>query len=126
MRFPAALLLLPTLLLSSCIAVAAGATAGFLIHREVREGVHSATVTLDAERTFRGAEECLRSMSSDKVLVQTSPRIVRGEVDGADVSIEVQAYDLDRTVILVEAQKDFGRADPVAERVLNALLDRLH
>ncbi len=126
MRSPAALLLLPALLLSSCIAVAAGATAGFLIHREVREGVHSATVTLDAERTFRDAQECLRAMSSEKVLVQTSPRIVRGEVDGADVSIEIQAYDLDRTVILVEAEKDFGRADPVAERVLNELLDRLH
>jgi hypothetical protein len=124
---PLLLSLLASLSAAGCIAVAAGATAGFLVSREVKAGdVQSATVALDVERVWSEAQATLRSLSTKGVSVQSSPRIVKGVVEGADVSIEVQAYDLDRTVVLVEAKKTMQPVGTVAERVLDALLDRLH
>jgi hypothetical protein len=124
---PLLLALLASLSAAGCVAVAAGATAGYLVSKETLEGeVQQATVALDVEKVWREAQATLRTLSTKGVSVQASPRIVRGEVDGADVSIEVQAYDLDRTVILVEAKKTLSPAGTVAERVLNAVLDRLH
>ena len=126
MRLHHASLLLLALASSGCVAVAAGATAGFLVSREVQaDDVQSATVALDVDRVWKAAQDLLRAKSSKPVLVETFPRVVRGVVDGADVSIEVQAYDLDRTVILVDARKMYMPAGETAERVLNALLDRL-
>ena len=124
--FPLLLSLCAASASAGCIAVAAGATAGYLISREVTaDKAQSATVALDVDRVWSAAQDTLRAKSEKGVSVQSYPRIVRGVVDGADVSIEVQAYDLDRTVILVEARKTLGPAPETAERVLNALLDRL-
>jgi hypothetical protein len=48
-----------------------------------------------------------------------------GKVDGAQVTIDVLAYDLGRTTIKVRAKK-LGFSDgSTAERVLNTLLARL-
>jgi hypothetical protein len=124
--FLAATLLLP--LLSGCIAVAAGAGVGYLVSKEVLPNdVHSAQVRVDVEEVWSISKETLGFMVDPKSTVesQTNPRVARAKVDGADVRLEVEAYDIDRTIIKVQAERALAHDSATAESVLNRILDRI-
>jgi len=130
--------LLRSLSLSACLlalaasgggcVVAAAAGAGYLVSREVLpDEVHTAQVNDDAEHVFRIAQETLGFLiePGTEVTVQTFPRTAKGKVDGADVTITVEAFDLDRTTIKVQAEKPLRHDGATANDVLNRILDRL-
>jgi hypothetical protein len=124
--FLAATLLLP--LLSGCIAVAAGAGVGYLVSKEVLPNdVHSAQVRVDVEEVWSISKETLGFMVDPKSTVesQTNPRVARAKGDGADVRLEVEAYDIDRTIIKVQAERALAHDSATAESVLNRILDRI-
>ncbi|MEM7309552.1 MAG: hypothetical protein AAF682_22950 [Planctomycetota bacterium] len=111
---------------TSCVAAAAGAAAGFLVSREVLPNdLRTATVSFDVDEVWAISKERMEILSMTTIEVQEYPRVITGEVDGADVTIEVHAYDLDRTIVTVDATK-FGFAKgETADRVMNAILDTL-
>lgn len=124
--FLAVTLLLP--LLSGCIAVAAGAGVGYLVSKEVLPNdVHSAQVRVDVEEVWSISKETLGFMVDPKSTVesQTNPRVARAKVDGADVRVEVEAYDIDRTIIKVQAERALAHDSQTAESVLSRILDRI-
>jgi len=119
------LLCLP--LVSSCI-VAAAAGAGYLVSREVLPNdVYSAQVRVDVDDTWEATRETLGYMvdPGNEVTTTSSPRVAKAKVDGADVTVTVEAYDLDRTTITVAAERPLRHDGATANEVLNAVLDHL-
>jgi len=111
-----------------CLAVAAGAGAGFLISRKVLpDEVHSAEVRMDSDRVWSSARETLEILVDvgSEVTVQESPRVLTAKVDGALVEVEIEAFDLERTRILVRAEKYLTSDAATADLVLNRILERL-
>jgi hypothetical protein len=119
-----ALALLP--LAGSCVAVAAGAAAGYVVSTEVLPGdVHTVTVADDVDLVWTSAKATLGSMSTTTLDVSEMPRVAKGTVDGAYVTLEVQAYDIDRTVVNVRAERYLTSRGAVAQRVIDRVLARL-
>ncbi len=115
--------------LSGCAAVAI-AGAGFLISRELLpDDVHTAHVRLDADETWEDAKETIdiiADIGTSLPITTDTPR--RGEFifDGARVEIQVDAYDLDHTIISVQAKDRLGsNAGETASRVLTRILEYL-
>lgn len=122
-----AALALVSLPLGSCI-VAAGAGAGYVITRSVlADQTHTAEVQDDAEPVFAIARETLGILidPATEVRTQSSPRTASGKVDGKDVTVTVEAFDIDRTTISVQAKGTLGSDGKTAELVLNEILRRL-
>ncbi len=121
--------LLFALLPSSCLLVGAGAAAGagFLISREVTDDVHSAHVNDDVDHVWTTTQETLRILTDvgAETTVTQTPRVIHTEVGGASVEVTVQAYDLDRTLVKVRAEKYLQSDDVTADEVLDKILARL-
>ena len=123
-------LLLPLLalpLFSSCILVA-GAGAGYLISQKVLPNdVRVAQVALDVDQVWPSARETLgfHVDPGTELTVQEFPRQIEAKIDGARVRVAIEAHDLDRTLIRVQAEKFFANDDTTARRVMDSILDRL-
>lgn len=120
-------LTLVSLLPAGCVALAGGAAAGFLISQEVLpNSVHTATVSRDVETVWTQAQGALGRLSSEPMQVTEFPRTAVGQVEGTTVTVKVHAYDLDLTVISVEAERFLVSRGEVARRVLDTILDQMN
>ena len=121
--------LLPLPLLSGCFLVAAGAagTAGYVVSQQVSNHVHTAQVAFDVDHVWPSVKETMGFLQEpgSEATVQDFPRVVNGRVDGAKVRVEIEALDLDQTMIRVSAEKFLGKDNATAEDVMNQLLTRL-
>ncbi len=127
LRCLAPLLLLVQSVVPSC-AVVAGAGVGYVLYQEVLENdVHIAMVQDDVDRVWASVQETMGFLIDPKteLVVHAFPRRVEAKVDGTDVAVEVQAYDIDRTEIRVEAEKFLARDGATAAEVMGEILDRL-
>ena len=118
----------PIVGLSGGCVVAAAAGAGYLISQEVLPNeVHTARVRDDAEEVFDVAKETLGFLiePGTEVRATASPRTTTGTVDGATVTVTVEAYDLDHTIVSVQAERPLRRDGTTAQEVLDAILERL-
>lgn len=120
--------LLAVLSLASGCIVAAAAGVGYVVSQKVLPGeVHTAQVKDDVERVFRVATETLGILvdPGTEVTTQSAPRSARCQVDGADVTVTVEAYDLERTDLRVEAERTLRKDGATARMVLDEILRRL-
>ena len=114
--------------LAGCVAVAAGAGAGFLISRKVLPNeTHSAEVRAEPDAAFAAARETLEILVDvgSEVTLQDEPRALAAKADGALVEVEIEAFDLGRTRILVRAEEYLTPDGATAGMVLNEILSRL-
>ncbi len=106
----------------------AGAGVGYVVYQEVLENdVHIAMVQDDVDRVWTSVQETMGFLVDPKteIVVHAFPRRVEAKVDGADVVVEVQAHDIDRTEIRVEADKFLAHDGATAAEVMGEILDRL-
>ena len=109
--------------------VAAAAGAGYVVSTQVLpNNVHVAQVSLDVERVWPSVKETVGFFQSPgtELEIQEMPRSIQARVDGAKVQVEVEAYDIDRTVIRVVAEKYLAKDNATAAEVLQSILDRLN
>lgn len=123
------LLLFVAVPLSGCAAVAI-AGAGFLISRELLpDDVHTAHVRVDADETWESTKETLEilaDLTAGGPVTTDSPRRAEVQVDGDHVEVRVDAYDIDHTIISVQAKDPFGSsASETASMVLTRILKRM-
>lgn len=109
---------------SSCI-VLAGAGAGYLISQEVTGDTHQAQVLRDVDSVWAQAQETVAGHAEDGIEVTDYPRRIEAVVDGADVEVEVQAYDLNRTIVKIKATRYLSRDSEIASWMLNEIIDDL-
>ncbi len=120
------LAVLPLPVATGCVAAAFGAGLGFLLSQEVLPNdVHTAQVMIDVERVWDVSRETMEVMSLEPIEVQEYPRKIMGKVEDADVTVEIFAYDLDRTTITVQAEKYMVSQGETARRVIDAIIERL-
>jgi hypothetical protein len=117
-------LLLP--LAGSCVAVAVGAGVGLLISQELidNESIR-ARVSVDVEDVWASAQELMQTISSAPPSIVQDTRTATGVFEGADVAINVLAYDFKQTDVLIGARKFGVRDGLVSQKVLDLLLERL-
>jgi hypothetical protein len=109
--------------------VAAAAGAGYVVSTQVLpNNVHVAQVALDVEKVWPSVKETVGFFQSPgtELEIQEMPRSIQARVDGAKVQVEVEAYDIDQTMIRVVAEKYLAKDNATAAEVLQSILDRLN
>jgi len=127
MRLLAPLLTL-LLALEGCAGLVAGAGVGFLISQQVLpNNVHVAQVRTDAAQAWPVVHETLSFFvdPGTEMELQDYPRVARAKVEGAKVTIEVEAYDEEITLIRVHAERMFTADSELASRIMTKILERL-
>ena len=120
-------LLLATVFCNGCILVA-GAGAGYIISKEInKDDVYVAEVARDVDLVWTVVGESLEILCDvgKAVEITEGKRIAKTKVNGADVVVEVVAFDLDRTMLRVRADKPLASDPRTAEMVQRHILDRL-
>ncbi len=113
--------------LSGC-ALVAGAGVGYVVYEKaLNDSVHEAQVKDDVDTVWASVQETMGFLIDPKteLTVRTFPRSIQARVDGADVVVEVETYDIDRTIIRVRAEKYLTHDGATSNEVMKAILDRL-
>ena len=124
----AVIFLLAAVLAPSCVAVVAGAGVGYVISQEVLPNeIHTAEVRDDAGHVWAMSRETLEILADPGTNVELADtgRSATAKVNGAKVTLDVEAYDLDRTLIRVAAEKYLSSDGRTAEEVISSVLDHL-
>lgn len=128
MNLRAPLLLFAAALTPSCVAVVAGAGVGYVISQEVLPNdIHTAEVRDDAGHVWALSRETLEILADPGTNIEIAEggRSATAKVNGAKVTLDVEAYDLDRTLIRVQAEKYLSSDGRTAKEVIGSVLDHL-
>lgn len=110
MRTPLSIALLAFTLLPGCV-VAAGALGGVLISQKALEdSVYIVQVRTGVATTWSSVKTTMSHMSLKPTDCDNEARTVKAEIDGAQVVVTVQAYDLEQSTVKVSATK-YGLAN---------------
>ena len=118
------LLFLAITCLSSCIAVA-GVGAGALVANDyLSDTPHVAHIPVDVEVIWPATVEHLSQMGATEMEIQNYPRLIKAKVYEGTISIKVEAYDLDHTVIRLQFRKTGLIDNTAGESILSELIHR--
>lgn len=114
------LLALP--LLAGCGALL-GVGAGVVISQEALDNnTYVAHIPQDADIVWATAKSSLSRQSTELMQVDESLRKARAVIDGANVELSVEVFDLNRSVMRVSAKKFGVGTGEIAEMTLNRVL----
>ena len=90
--------------------------------------MHVAQVSLDVDVVWPSSKETVgfHIDPCTELTIQEFPRQIEAKVDGARVKVEIEAHDLDRTLIRVQAEKFFANDDATADQIMDSIIDRLN
>jgi hypothetical protein len=112
---------------AACAPLLFGGAAGVLISTETTEaGVRTAHVEVDVERAWQVSRDVMNESAWKIDMIEDFPRRIQGEVGNADVSVQVEAYDIGRSVIRVEARKFMVANSASAKQVMDKIIARLN
>ena len=126
MRHPllAVCLLLP--LVTACAAAAAGAVGTYWITQEGTDNsTYVAKVNHDVREVWTTTKIALGQASEKPIAAQDDLRAATAEVDGGKVSVTVEAFDLEQSVIKVSAKKYGFNSGELAKLTLDRILGQL-
>lgn len=113
------------LVLAACGCASAALQDGSYSTKTSSVDVHTAQVRVDVEEVWYVAQDVFGVMSSEPLRITEFPRTLHGKVDSGRVTIQVLAFDLNRTTIKVGAKR-LGFSDSrIATRVLETLLAKI-
>jgi hypothetical protein len=122
MRQPLLLSLLLAVPLSSCGALL-GVGAGIVISQEALDNdTFVAHIDRDADIVWATAKSSLSHQSPELMHVDEDLRRAEGVIDNADVTVSVEIYDMNRSVLRVSAKKYGVSNGEIAEMTLNKIL----
>ncbi len=131
MRPTLARTLVPALLLgalplsSGCVALL-GLGAGVVVSQEVLANqTYVAHLDTDADTAWTIAKSSLAHQADGPIDIDEDLRVARGEVDDAKVTVSVEVFDLDRSVLKVSARKYGVVNGEVAQMVMERIVRRL-
>jgi len=121
------LLSLGTLPLSGCLLVA-GVGVGYVVTQQVLPNdVHVTEVADDVDTVWKSVRQSMLILvdPGHELEVKDAPRSIDCKVNGAAVTVEVEAYDLNRTTIRVQAEKYLASDNATAGEVMDTILRHL-
>ena len=124
-RFFSALLLAGlSTLATGCAGVVAGGVAAVVVSQEmIDNNTYVSHVNQDVTQVWPTAKVFLAEQSQKLIETDDQARLATAEVDGAKVSISVEAYDLDKSVVRVAAKR-YGVNDGDLARIINERFTR--
>lgn len=115
-----ALLALP---LSSCIV--AGAAAGVVLGSEMMDNrAYVSHVDKDAKLVWNTAKDFLAAESAELIEFDDQTRIAKAKLDDRNVTVTVEAFDLDKSVLTVTAKKFMSTVND--GEYAKVIMERLH
>jgi hypothetical protein len=121
----ALLLLAP--LFPGCVAAGVGLVAGgVLISQEVLDqATYVARLDVDVNRTWTTTKATLSHMSTKPIDTDEQLRSAKADIDSGTVTVSVETYDLNRSVIKVSAKKYGVTNGQLAKTVYDKILNEL-
>jgi hypothetical protein len=119
-------LVLLTPLFTGCAAAALGVGAGVLISQEMMDNnIYVGQLNSDVNKVWSSAKATLSHSSLKPIDVDNEVRSATAEIDGAKVTINVETYDLNRSVLKVMAKKYGVNNGEIAEMMFNKIVSEL-
>ncbi|QDV07588.1 hypothetical protein Poly30_31140 [Planctomycetes bacterium Poly30] len=106
--------------LGGCAPMAVVGTA-ILVNDEFVDNAQTVIVPHDVDVVWTGAKSTLSHMTSDLLDVDNDLRAIKTYVDGAEVIVQVETYDVGQTRIRVAAKRYLVYSDEVAINVRNRI-----
>jgi len=117
----ASLLTLP--LVSSCAAAVIGVGAGIVASQELLDNdTYVSHLNQDAKEVWPVVKAYLADASPDLIEFDDALRTAQARIDGSMVTVSVEAYDIDRSVMRVSAKK-YGVTDG---ETAGLVMERIH
>lgn len=117
----ASLLALPVLALGVSCAPAAVVGTAIIVNDEFAEKSQSVVVGFDADYVWAAAKSSLSHMTDDLLDIDPELRTIKTYVDGAEVLVRVQTFDVGQTRISVAARRYLVFSDEVAINVRDGI-----
>ena len=109
---------------TGCAGVVAGGVAAVVVSQEmVDNNTYVSHVNQDVTRVWPTAKVFLAEQSQDLIETDDQARVANANIDGAKVTITVEAYDLDKSVVRVAAKR-YGVNDGDLARIINERFTR--
>ena len=109
---------------TGCAGVVAGGVAAVVVSQEmIDNNTFVSHVNQDVTQVWPTAKVFLAEQSQKLIETDDQARVATAEVDGAKVSISVEAYDLDKSVVRVAAKR-YGVNDGDLARVVTERFTR--
>jgi uncharacterized protein DUF3568 len=122
----AALLAVPVF--SSCLAAAVGVGVGVVASQEMLDNnTYETRLNLDVKKVWPEVKTALSDASLGVIEVDENVRMAKAKIDGASVTVTVEAFDENKTVMRTNARKyggmlsDGEMARLIQERILRRL-----
>ena len=111
---------------TSCAALVAGTAAGIVISKEATDN-HSYVSRVDADvhAVWALVKTTMSDTSTTLIEVDEGLRTAVGKIDGADVKVSVEAFDIDKTTVRVHALRYYMNDGDTAAWVMDKLMTRL-
>ncbi|HIF42180.1 MAG TPA: DUF3568 family protein [Planctomycetes bacterium] len=119
------ILTLAGLLTSGCAAVLVASTA-VVLTEEFQDNAVKMTVEQDAEMVWASAKSSLAHMTESMIHTDDDLKYAVTEIEGAEVTIEVQNWNTGGTRVRVMAKKFMIYRNELAERVCDLIAKELH
>ena len=118
----AAIAALPVLLTgTACAPVALGSVA-IVVNEEFTDKSHSKVVAGDVELVWASSKSSMSHMTDDLLDVDGPTRTIKTFVDGAEVVVRVENFDVGQTRVSVYARRYLVFSDEVAGNVLQSIV----
>ena len=109
-RLVLAVLLLP--LAARCVAAAVGAVGGIVLSQEIADNkTYVSHLNLDVKQVWPIAKTTLSEASLELIEVDEAIRMAKAKIDGSTVTVNVEPYDIDKSILQVRARSQFGLPD---------------
>ena len=123
MRIPTlALALSIPLALSSCVAVAGGVAAVVLSQEMLDNNTYVSNINQDVKAVWPTVKVFMADTSLEMIEIDEQARTVKAKIDGSNVIVGIEAYDMDLTKMRVSARR-YGVNDGEMARIV---MERLH
>ncbi len=121
-----AFLIASPLLVGGCVGVAAGAVGAVVITQEMLDNnTYVSQLNEDVKTVWSTVKIFLAENSLELIETDDHARLAKAKIDGAMVEVQVEAYDLDKTIMRVAARRfgvnDGELARTIMERILRQL-----
>lgn len=123
MRIPTlALALTIPLSLASCVALAGGVAAVVISQEMVDNNTYVSNINQDVKTVWPTVKVFMADTSLEMIEIDEQARVVKAKIDGANVVVGIEAYDMDKTLMRVSARR-YGVADGEMARIV---MERIH
>jgi len=110
-------------LFGGCVAAAAAGVGGAIASQElVDNNSYVSHINLDVKKVWPTVKTFLSDASLELIEVDDEVRLAKAKIDGANVTVSVEAYDIDKSIMRVSAKK-YGFNDGELARII---MERIH